>query len=867
MADQPSTTTASKKRKVLTDAKGSFTEAPIQPVISNGSHSDPVGESPQPKLLHKVKNKRSILALAVADAKIYAGTQGGEILVQGSVLGLFIPTNIKLLFSSGGDALVNWYDLSQKDTRPLPDLASHPSQRNHRFFDSKGPGGVRTPRSSMEDEQLATGGQTLEIHKDHILQYAHYGYVYCMLLASGLYGDQEILLSGGGDGAIKLWQLDQMNCGAITPLASLENGDDSVLALALNGTILYGGRLEGEIHVWDLDTRQLIRRVKAHSVDVLALSVGQGLILSGGANGIAKKFNSRYECVGRWEAHEQLILASATAAYKGMDIYITGGNDNSIAIWDIGVCAQARIKHPESSNEELLESLKRFVYYRTVSSKPEYTEDCRRGASWLRNLFKRFGADTEMLNTEDNRNPVVYARFHGKMPKGKAKRILFYGHYDIVSADNKQQTWDADPFDMQSVNGYVYGRGVSDNKGPVLAAVYAVADLLTKQQLNSDIVFLIEGEEESGSRGFERAVQKNKELIGGVDWIILANSYWLDDYFPCLTYGLRGVVHATVRIESKRPDLHSGVDGSYLLNEALKDLVAVIAALSGPRGRVQIPGFYDSVLAVTAEENERFDAISKTLLEHNPKLGDVRRLTESFKARWTQPSLTIHHTKTSGAPTSSIIPRSATAALSVRLVPNQSAMAIQNSLDRVIREAFDKLESSNKVFIDFDHTADPWLGDPSNEIFTTLEEAVIEAWRLGEQEQQKSDLVGRATMNELTRDKSKAPPKTSSTLGNGSERSSNDPAIAVKFDSPSLPEQKAPLASPRKPLYIREGGSIPAIRFLEKEFNAPAAHLPCGQASDSAHLDNERIRISNLYKSREIFRKVFRDLHLKELLK
>jgi di- and tripeptidase len=64
----------------------------------------------------------------------------------------------------------------------------------------------------------------------------------------------------------------------------------------------------------------------------------------------------------------------------------------------------------------------------------------------------------------------------------------------------------------------------------------------------------------------------------------------------------------------------------------------------------------------------------------------------------------------------------------------------------------------------------------------------------------------------------------------------------------------------RKPLYIREGGSIPAIRFLEKEFDAPAAHFPCGQASDSAHLDKERFRLLNLYKSRDIFKKVFVDL-------
>jgi di- and tripeptidase len=67
----------------------------------------------------------------------------------------------------------------------------------------------------------------------------------------------------------------------------------------------------------------------------------------------------------------------------------------------------------------------------------------------------------------------------------------------------------------------------------------------------------------------------------------------------------------------------------------------------------------------------------------------------------------------------------------------------------------------------------------------------------------------------------------------------------------------------QKPLYIREGGSIPSIRFLEKEFGAPAAQLPCGQASDSAHLDNERLRLVNLYNSKRIFKKVFEELPLR----
>lgn len=178
--------------------------------------------------------------------------------------------------------------MSQKDDLAIPDLSSHPFQRNHRFFDSKGPGGVRTPRPDTLDDHQSTGGQTLEINKDHIVQYAHYGYVYCMLLAPDLYGDHQTLISGGGDGIINLWRLGRKDGGGLDHLALLEYGDDSVLALALDRTILYSGRLEGEINVWDLDTRQLIRRVKAHSVDVLTLAVGHGSIFSGASDGIAK---------------------------------------------------------------------------------------------------------------------------------------------------------------------------------------------------------------------------------------------------------------------------------------------------------------------------------------------------------------------------------------------------------------------------------------------------------------------------------------------------------------------------------------------------------------------------------------------------
>ena len=304
----------------------------------------------QPALLHRLRGEVSILALAVHHSNIYAGTQDGDLLVwsldtyeelarfrahRGSLLCLCVSDDGDMLFSSAGDAFVNvwstttfqrlysiyssydvgdvfclaysstlqtvylgaqntsiqWYDLSRRDLRPPPDPISHPSYRNHRFFDSKDPAGRSTPRPQSAEDNRAIGGRELQIEQEHIVQYAHYGYVYCMLLAHSLntshhYG--ETLISGGGDGTIKLWALTSGSAGTIKELGSLENGDASVLTIAMYDTLLYSGKLEGDIDVWDLETCQLIRRMRAYSEDVLTVSIGHELIFTGSSWGTAK---------------------------------------------------------------------------------------------------------------------------------------------------------------------------------------------------------------------------------------------------------------------------------------------------------------------------------------------------------------------------------------------------------------------------------------------------------------------------------------------------------------------------------------------------------------------------------------------------
>lgn len=308
-----------------------------------------------PVLSHRMKNDSSILALALSDKNLYAGTQGGEILVysldtyeriavieahKGSVLDLCLSTEEGLLFSSAADRITNvwdlatfervyslystydtgdifcvayssrlrtvylgaqntsiqWYDLKEKDHRPRPQPDNHPLLREDPFFDSRGPGGVRTPRPADHGirPKHAKGGQVLEIDKNNIHHFAHYGYVYCMLLAKGVFPDsagEEVLISAGGDGSINIWRPDPARGGAIELLFKLEDGREegqSILSLALDGSFLYSGRSGGEVNVWDLETKQLVRSIKAHREDVLSISIGGGYLFSAAVTGYVR---------------------------------------------------------------------------------------------------------------------------------------------------------------------------------------------------------------------------------------------------------------------------------------------------------------------------------------------------------------------------------------------------------------------------------------------------------------------------------------------------------------------------------------------------------------------------------------------------
>lgn len=504
---------------------------------------------------------------------------------------------------------------------------------------------------------------------------------------------------------------------------------------------------------------------------------------------------------------DKMISLKLFTAKSGR-VYLVAGGHKILSLWNITEERQAEdhsdLKHifnPSNSfsDEYFLSSLKKYITFKTILRYPLlYLEESRRCSQYILNLLESLGAEDTVLLPVTDGNPIVYSCFkknHFKAPCEEGKRALFYAHYDVVDVSQNSDSWTTDPFVPVSKDGNLYARGASDNKGPTLLTIFAVAELHFKKKLSCDVIFLIEGEEECGSVGFQDCVIRNRSLFGNIDWILLSNSYWFDDETPCLNYGLRGVIAASVLVYSDKPDRHSGVDGG-VLKEPCVDMIQVLNLLVDPRSNeIDIKHFYDEVLPLSDLEVERLRKVEKAAIQHN--IGDHNM--DSLIAKWVTPSLTIHKMQVSGPNNNTVIPKSVETTISVRIVPNQDLTRIKEMLINKLKDSFQSLRSDNHISINVFHEAEPWLGDPTNEAYSLLYEKVHSNW------------------GEL-----------------------------------------APM-----PLLIREGGTIPSIRFLERTFNCPAAQIPCGQSSDNAHLQDEKIRILNLFKLRDVFRDFFGEIGVK----
>lgn len=265
----------------------------------------------------------------------------------------------------------------------------------------------------------------------------------------------------------------------------------------------------------------------------------------------------------------------------------------------------------------------------------------------------------------------------------------------------------------------------STRTGPILAVACATAQLLEQRELAVDVVLLIEGEEEANSTGFQEAVKRHRDQLGAIDVIMLSNSASILGK-PCVTWGLRGVIRATVEITSTLPDIHSGLSGGAVA-EPLVDLVRLLGALTDSRGQVTIPSFYDSVRTLSAGEEALYDAVAAVgsgAIAHS----HVADTASALRKAWREPALSYHKVDVSGPAHATVIPSRARATVSIRIVPDQDLDTIAASLTIHCQALFATLQSPNRLEVSIKHKADWWLGDPSSPYNVAMARIVEGVW-------------------------------------------------------------------------------------------------------------------------------------------
>ena len=325
-------------------------------------------------------------------------------------------------------------------------------------------------------------------------------------------------------------------------------------------------------------------------------------------------------------------------------------------------------EHADQFKQQLFEMLR----IPSLSGDPAHAGDVRAMAEWLAAHMESLGlAKVAVMETAGH--PVVYGEWLGAGPDKPT--VLVYGHYDVVPA-SMEDGWDTNPFEPVERDGMVYARGVTDDKGQLFIHVKALeAYLKTEGAAPVNVKFLIEGEEEVSSPNLLPFIQDHLDLLAA-DVCVISDSSMARIDEPAVTHSLRGMTYMEIEVTGPREDLHSGFFGGAVHNPA-NALAAILASLYDADNVIAVDGFYDDVVSLSADEREmvaRTD-ISESQLQDATgtpgEWGDKRfTIKERVSAR---PTMDVNGLWSgySGPGPKTIIPSSAGAKVSSRLVANQ----------------------------------------------------------------------------------------------------------------------------------------------------------------------------------------------------
>jgi acetylornithine deacetylase/succinyl-diaminopimelate desuccinylase-like protein len=337
--------------------------------------------------------------------------------------------------------------------------------------------------------------------------------------------------------------------------------------------------------------------------------------------------------------------------------------------------------HAERFRHELLE----FLRIPSVSADPARAGDVTRAAEWLAAHIHALGVESARIMPTAG-HPVVYAEWMGA---GAHKpTVLVYGHYDVVPAAI-EDGWNTPPFEPAVKDGKIYARGATDDKGQLFIHVKALeAWLEGGSGAPVNLKFLIEGEEEVSSPNLAPFIKSNLDLLRA-DACVISDSSMARIEQPAVTHSLRGMTYIQIDVQGPADDLHSGFWGGAAHNPALA-LAEILSKLYNPDNTIAVPGFYDDVVPLTADDramiakNGLTEDQFKTVTGVPASWGDGKySLRERVSAR---PTLDINGLWSgySGPGPKTIIPAKAGAKVSSRLVGNQDPDKIFSLLQKHI---------------------------------------------------------------------------------------------------------------------------------------------------------------------------------------
>lgn len=442
-----------------------------------------------------------------------------------------------------------------------------------------------------------------------------------------------------------------------------------------------------------------------------------------------------------------------------------------------------------------LHTLKEYVSFPSISTDPKAERAMQETRTFLKNLLESMRFKVEEVPTEGHNLILAENDVSGDCP-----HIIIYGHYDVQPAD-PVELWDQHPFEPVEKNGRLYGRGTADNKGPLMAHIAAVARAFEKNpDLKLKITFMIEGEEEIGSPSFPKFMELYKERLQKADLVLLSDTCSPSAEQIVITTGIRGMAPLEVTVHGPSSDLHSGLHGGVLRNP-ISALSEILASLHSPDGKVNVPGFYDDVIEPEDWERAQLENYPVDAETYRKQLGITTFWCPEgytpFEALRFLPTLEFNGITGGyqGEGVKTVIPSKASAKISCRLVADQSWEKIQS----LVRETIlSRAPEGVRVEISGGMGGSPYLVKPPH----------------------------------------------------FSENGDKNSAIGKVFQAA---ESSIAETFGKKPLYLREGGSIPIFADIQKTLGLDSVMIGLFTPEDNLHAPNESFDLTIFEKAINAF--------------